>query len=89
MSLGITCTVEQRVIFGGSNGERQTDVDTCNCYICIVVQYLAGSEVLLFAFTYALVIPTCIVHRKALDEKINKLWPDLPDSCSTYQELDV
>ena len=48
-------TVEQRMIPGGSNDKRLTDIDTCNCYICKVVQYLTSHEALLCAFTYALV----------------------------------
>ena len=38
------------MIPGGSN-DRLTDVDTHNCYICKVAQYLASHEGLLRAFT--------------------------------------
>ena len=48
-------TVEQSVIPGGNNDERLADIDTHNCYICKVAQYLASREALLRAFTYALV----------------------------------
>ena len=49
-------TVEQRMIPRGSNNERLSDVDTRNCYICKVAQYLAFREALLCAFTYVLVL---------------------------------
>ena len=49
-------TVEQSVIPGGSNDERLTNIDTCNCYICKVAQYLTPHEAHLHAFTYALVL---------------------------------
>ena len=50
-------TVEQRMNSGGRNDERLTDihVDTRNCYICKVAQYLASRKGLLRAFMYALV----------------------------------
>ena len=48
-------TVEQRMNSGGRNDERLTDIDTRNCYICKVAQYLASRKGLLRAFTYALV----------------------------------
>ena len=41
-------TIEHRMIAGGSNCERLTNVDKLNCYICKVAQYLD-------ALTYALV----------------------------------
>ena len=40
-------TVEQSVIAGGSN-ERLTNVDTHNCYIYKVAQYLASCEAFLY-----------------------------------------
>ena len=46
-------TVEQRMIPGGSNDKRLTDVDTRNWYTCKVVPFHGA---LLRAFTYALVL---------------------------------
>ena len=48
-------TVEQSVISGASNNGRLINVDTRNCYNCKVAQYLTSHEVILRAFTYALV----------------------------------
>ena len=49
-------TIEQSVISGGNNDERLTDVDTHDCYICKVAQYLASHEALLRPFMYALIL---------------------------------
>ena len=46
-------TVEQRMIPGGSNDKRLTDVDTRNWYTCKVAP---SHEALQRAFTYALVL---------------------------------
>ena len=52
------------MIPGGSNDERLTNVDTHNCYICKVAQYLASHEALLCAFMHVLVV---YVHTLQID----------------------
>ena len=44
------------MIPGGSNKNRLANIDTRNCYICQVAQYLASRKALLRTSTYALVI---------------------------------
>ena len=55
VSLTYECsnTVEQRMILGGSNDKRLSDVDTRNWYTCKVAP---SHGALLRAFTYALVL---------------------------------
>ena len=40
------------MIPGGSNDERLTNVDTHNCYICKVAQYLTSCKAVLVVVMY-------------------------------------